>query len=212
LILPKLDVAIEHPLPAPTDARKTHRSSRSASDNCARIRDLGFRASKHIKLYGEDFELVSDPFVEGDYTTVHAFSRSDPEVRELRLPTSILVGLPDLFRQRAKLEEPTWVCTGRPTSAHCRSQRRRGAICLHDSSRRTWNSADWGSVSVLVGTPEVDPATRSTMPGSWTDLSGLATLPSRRSRPRPWRVALCRPLRDHWAPSRKRPLRLPGTH
>jgi hypothetical protein len=104
--LPQLDVAKEHPLPAPTDALKAHRSSRSASEkNCARIRDLGFRASKHIKLYGEDFELVSDPFIEGDYTTVHAFSRNDPEVRELRLPASILVGLPDLFRQQAKLKE-----------------------------------------------------------------------------------------------------------
>jgi hypothetical protein len=105
LILPKFDVPIEHTLPALTGALKTHRSSASASENCARIRDLGFTASKHVKLYGEDFELVSDPFVEGDYTTVHAFSRNDPEVRELRLPASILVGLPDLFRRRAKLKE-----------------------------------------------------------------------------------------------------------
>jgi hypothetical protein len=105
LILPKFDVPIEHTLPVPTGALKTHSSSGSASENCARIRDLGFKAFKHIKLYGEDFELVSDPFVEGDYTTVHAFSRSDPKVRELRLPASILVGLPDLFRQRAKLKE-----------------------------------------------------------------------------------------------------------
>jgi hypothetical protein len=57
---------------------------------------------KHIKMYGEDFELVLDPFVEGDYTTVHAISRNDPKVRELRLPVSILIDLPDPFRKRAK--------------------------------------------------------------------------------------------------------------
>ena len=104
MILPKFDVPMERTLPVSTDAL-THGSSGSASENCATIRNLGFTAFKHIKLYGEDFELVSDPFIEGDYTTVHAFSRNDPKVREVRLPTSILVGLPDLFRQRAKLKE-----------------------------------------------------------------------------------------------------------
>jgi hypothetical protein len=53
-------------------------------------------------MYGEQFELISDPFVDGDYTTVHAISRNDSRVRELRLPVSILVGLPDLFRHQAK--------------------------------------------------------------------------------------------------------------
>lgn len=54
-------------------------------------------------MYGERFELVSDPFVQGDYTAVHAISPNDRGIRELRLPTAILVGLPDLFRQKAKV-------------------------------------------------------------------------------------------------------------
>ena len=52
-------------------------------------------------MYGERFELVSDPFVEGDYTTVHAINGDDGRIRALRLPVSILVGLPDLLRRKA---------------------------------------------------------------------------------------------------------------
>ena len=101
MILPKFDVPKEHLSPATTDARKTHSSGQSPSENCVRIRDLGFKTSTHIKMYGERFELVSDPFVEGDYTTVHAISGDDGGIRALRLPVSILVGLPDLFRRKA---------------------------------------------------------------------------------------------------------------
>ena len=101
MILPKFDVPKEHMSPATTDAFKTHSSGQSPSENCERIRDLGFKTSTHIKMYGERFELVSDPFVEGDYTTVHAISEDDGEIRVLRLPVSILVGLPDLFRGKA---------------------------------------------------------------------------------------------------------------
>jgi hypothetical protein len=54
-------------------------------------------------MYGERFELVSDPFVQGDYTAVHAISPNDRGIRELRLPTAILMGLRDLLRQRAKV-------------------------------------------------------------------------------------------------------------
>jgi hypothetical protein len=67
------------------------------SDTCAKIRDLGFTASVHIKMYGERFEIVSDPFDEGDCIAVRAISRNDPVVRTLRLPIAILVGLADRF-------------------------------------------------------------------------------------------------------------------
>ena len=89
--------------PATTNALKTHANGRSAAENCARVTQLDFITSKHRTMYGECFELISDAFVDGDFTTVYAISRNDPEVRELRLPVSILVGLPKLFRQREKI-------------------------------------------------------------------------------------------------------------
>lgn len=103
MILPRFDVSAERTPPLPTDAPETQRSTRLAFENCARIRDLGFTASKHIKMYGEHFELVSDPFVEGNYTAVHAVSRNDPRIRTLRLPVLILIGLADRFRKPVKV-------------------------------------------------------------------------------------------------------------
>ena len=72
-------------------------------DSCAKIRDLGFTASVHIKMYGERFEIVSDPFDEGDCIAVRALSRNDLVVRTLRLPITILVGLADRFLKRPGL-------------------------------------------------------------------------------------------------------------
>ena len=47
---------------------------RSPAENCARIRKLGYIAGKHVNLYGEHMELVSDPFVEGDCGAAQAIS------------------------------------------------------------------------------------------------------------------------------------------
>ena len=73
---------------------------RSGSDSCAKIKDLGFKTSKHIKMYGERFEIVSDPFDEGAYIAVRATSGNDPGVRTIRLPIALLVGQADRFLER----------------------------------------------------------------------------------------------------------------
>ncbi|SPE44089.1 hypothetical protein SBA7_290017 [Candidatus Sulfotelmatobacter sp. SbA7] len=87
--VPETTVGAENSIPA-----------RSPSEKCARIKNLGFAASKHINMYGERFEIVSDPFPEGDCIAVHAISENDsehhpehhPKIRTLRLPAAILVG------------------------------------------------------------------------------------------------------------------------
>jgi hypothetical protein len=99
LIRSKADVLITSILPAPAGVLKTPASDRSSAENCARIRDLGFTTSKHIKMYGERFELVSDPFEEGDYTAVRVISGNNPAIRVLRLPVSIILGLAHRFRK-----------------------------------------------------------------------------------------------------------------
>ena len=70
------------------------------SDSCVKIKDLGFTPSMRIKMYGERFEIVSDPFDEDDCVAVRATSGNDPEIRTLRLPIAILVGLADRFPRR----------------------------------------------------------------------------------------------------------------
>jgi hypothetical protein len=74
---------------------------RSPSENCARIRKLGYIVVKHLNLYGEHMELVSDPFVEGNCVAVRAISSSNPTVRTIDLPVSILAGWEDLFQKLA---------------------------------------------------------------------------------------------------------------
>jgi hypothetical protein len=80
---------------AASDMREQSRSKR-----CAKIKDLGFTSSRHIKMYGESFEIVSDPFSDGDGVAVRAISGNDPEIRTLRLPTTILVGSEDRFLKK----------------------------------------------------------------------------------------------------------------
>ena len=67
------------------------------SDRCVKMKGLGFTSSMQINLYGQRVVIVSEPFVEGDGISVRATSGSDPEVRTLRLPVSILIGRTDRF-------------------------------------------------------------------------------------------------------------------
>jgi hypothetical protein len=71
------------------------RSNRSPAETCARMKGLGYTVSKHINMYGEHLELVSDPVPQGDCTVVQVISGNDPTVRTLRLPVSIVLGMTD---------------------------------------------------------------------------------------------------------------------
>ncbi|MGB8768243.1 MAG: hypothetical protein WCC92_01405 [Candidatus Korobacteraceae bacterium] len=70
---------------------------KSMTDGCVRIKDLGYSSSHHINMYGERFEIVSDPFPDGNGVAVHVTTAKEPTKRTLRLPTSILMGLKKLF-------------------------------------------------------------------------------------------------------------------
>ena len=69
----------------------------STAEDCARIKDLGYSSSRHITMYGEQFEIVSDPFPDGRGVAVHVTTAHEPAERPLRLPMAILVGLKDLL-------------------------------------------------------------------------------------------------------------------
>jgi hypothetical protein len=74
---------------------------RTPSENCARIKKLGYIVGKHVNLYGEHMELVSDPFEEGDCVAVRAVSRSNPTERTIDLPVTLLSGWENLFQEPA---------------------------------------------------------------------------------------------------------------
>lgn len=81
-----------------------HASDTSATDACVRIKDLGYSAPHHIHMNGERFEIVSDPFPDGNGVAVFVTTVKEPEKRTLRLPTSILMGLNDLFPNKPQLQ------------------------------------------------------------------------------------------------------------
>ena len=71
-----------------------HRFTRinSVEEACARIKQLGYVASRRVRIYGEEFELLSDPFPQADQIAIRAKAKSDSRVRILRLPVSIVPG------------------------------------------------------------------------------------------------------------------------
>ena len=74
-----------------------HATKRSLLEDCLRIKDLGYGSSNHIRMYGQQFEIVSDPVPDEDGVSVQVTSAAEPAKRTLRLPTSIFVGFKDFF-------------------------------------------------------------------------------------------------------------------
>lgn len=64
--------------------------SLSVVDICARVKNLGYAVSKRVRLYGEELEVVSDPFPEADGVAVQVKSRKNPTVRKMRIPATVL--------------------------------------------------------------------------------------------------------------------------
>ena len=69
-----------------------HRFTRinSVEEACARIKRLGYVASRLVRIYGEEFELLSDPFPHADQIAIRAKATTDSRVRILRLPVTIV--------------------------------------------------------------------------------------------------------------------------
>ena len=65
---------------------------KTITDDCVRIRDLGYSPSHHIHMYGERFDIVSDPFPDGDGISVQVTTAKEPKTRALRLPASMRSG------------------------------------------------------------------------------------------------------------------------
>ncbi len=64
--------------------------SPSVSEICAHVKHLGYSASKSVRLYGEQFEVVSDPFPEADGIAVHVTTKKDLKIRVLQIPATVL--------------------------------------------------------------------------------------------------------------------------
>ena len=59
----------------------------------AHIKKLGYTRSKRIRIYGEEFEIVSEPFHEGNGIGIEVVTRTDLQVRVLHLPVTLTQSL-----------------------------------------------------------------------------------------------------------------------
>jgi hypothetical protein len=62
----------------------------SLAQICTRVKHLGYAASKCMRLYGEEFEFMSDPFPHEGGIAVHVKTQKDSSVRILQLPVTLL--------------------------------------------------------------------------------------------------------------------------
>ncbi len=57
---------------------------------CGRLIALGYAKQKRLRMYGEDFELMSNAFVDENGFAVQAVSTRSGEIRVVRIPLSVL--------------------------------------------------------------------------------------------------------------------------
>jgi hypothetical protein len=62
----------------------------SITEICAGVKRLGYAARARIRLYGEEFEVVSDPFADADGIALTVKTKKDANVRVLRLPATVV--------------------------------------------------------------------------------------------------------------------------
>jgi len=75
----------------------TYVRGQTPAEYCSKIKELRYGVTRHIHMYGQRFQIVSDPFPDRDGVAVRAIAAPDPMIRTLRLPVSILLGLKDLL-------------------------------------------------------------------------------------------------------------------
>ncbi|MGA8492461.1 MAG: hypothetical protein WB711_18690 [Terriglobales bacterium] len=57
---------------------------------CIQLQKMGYAESKRIRIYGQEFEAVSNPFPNGDGIAIRAFSKRETEERTLQLPLPVV--------------------------------------------------------------------------------------------------------------------------
>jgi hypothetical protein len=57
---------------------------------CVQLQKMGYAESKRIRIYGQEFEAVSNPFPNGDGIAIRAFSKRETRERTLQLPLPVV--------------------------------------------------------------------------------------------------------------------------
>jgi hypothetical protein len=63
---------------------------RPVAEVCAQIKEFGYTSSERIRIYDEEFEVLSDPFPNAIGIAIHVRSRHTSETRVLQLPATVV--------------------------------------------------------------------------------------------------------------------------
>lgn len=64
--------------------------SPSIEDMCKHVKHLGYAVNDQIRLYGEEFEVISDPFPENNGIAIQVKAKSSSTIRILQLPATVI--------------------------------------------------------------------------------------------------------------------------
>ncbi len=68
----------------------TNLESLSIEQICASVKRLGYGARQYVRLYGEEFEVVSDPFPASGGIAVSVKTKKGDQVRVIQIPATVL--------------------------------------------------------------------------------------------------------------------------
>jgi|SRR3974390_1208 len=78
------------PPPEIEDQVITSQGSLPTAEVCARIKQFGYAVSQKIRIYGEEFEVLSDPFPSDNGIAIEVRSKRTSQTRVLTLPTTLI--------------------------------------------------------------------------------------------------------------------------
>jgi len=64
--------------------------SLSTTEICEGVKRLGYGTRQNIRLYGEEFEVISDPFPEAGGIAVNVRTKKNEAIRVVQLPATVL--------------------------------------------------------------------------------------------------------------------------
>lgn len=57
---------------------------------CEKLKKFGYAQERHIRLYGEEFHLISNVFPDGNGFAIEGIARTSGMLRRMRIPLSIV--------------------------------------------------------------------------------------------------------------------------
>jgi len=79
----------------------SHSEISNNAEVCADVKRLGYGAKQTVRLYGEEFDIISDPFPEAGGIAVTAKTKNKDSIRVVQLPVTVVQSVRGAWRRAA---------------------------------------------------------------------------------------------------------------